>query len=620
LEQKVQHMSTTSSATETAPSVVTTGAEAQSTPASGASTTAQPNGATSAASSASTQPERKTLVLMDMGPSHSEVTVRDLFSTLKAGDVSGVETTSNSFFVTFSSGDAAMEAFQVAFSKSVSVKFKTTSSTTTVSAPTAAAGTTSGTTPYFPYPAIPQEYPQYWDQGHYGASTGNDANGSYYRGGPRTGAPHARVGAGATVSGAFAGQTGQAGATGGQNRVGGHPKSKGPRGPASAHYTTSTSYSGDVTSQSSGSGAVVAQGAPGSPTSTSGPRSGRHTSGTGPARSPGSHTQAAGAATGQRTGGRRNGPNTSQTASGASTAAGTRRTGERASNPRAPSSASTTTQQTAKNAEKDKPNLSLASFPPLVHPSGSTASGAVSTTVAHGYAGKPYTQYSRETILTTIAAHDATHIQRPEFDNSDAPILLTSPQVELEVNKPLPNGAKFEPLATDKRTRSLSKKSDTAVPVQPQQPTTAQIVAAAAAKAQTATVKVVSAKSPSTASSTATSASNKANTSTSGKKDDTHAKAAGQKTSSQTKAPVAVHATPAADAPAKTSTPAVLSWADRARAPPAPVEAKKVEKPIVTATTPAITGPVSKNTETTPETTSTPIETPATTAGAVEAQ
>ena len=56
LEQRVQYMSTTSSATETAPSVVTTGAEAQSTPASGASTATQPNGASSAASSVSTQP------------------------------------------------------------------------------------------------------------------------------------------------------------------------------------------------------------------------------------------------------------------------------------------------------------------------------------------------------------------------------------------------------------------------------------------------------------------------------------------------------------------------------------------------------------------------------------
>jgi hypothetical protein len=205
----------------------------------------------------------------------------------------------------------------------------------------------------------------------------------------------------------------------------------------------------------------------------------------------------------------------------------------------------------------------LASFPPLVHPSGTTATAASATPNAHGYGSQTFTQYSRETILTAIAAHDATHIQRPAFDNSDAPILLTTPQLDLEVNKPLPVGAKFEPLATDKRTRSLSKKSD-AAPAPPQ-PTAAQIVAAAAAKAQqTTTVKVVTAKP-------ATAAPAKAQP----KKEDGAAPA---HKSNHSKKPAVAAAAPtqasAATKPAPTA-PAVLSWADRARAPPTPAEPKK---------------------------------------------
>lgn len=216
----------------------------------------------------------------------------------------------------------------------------------------------------------------------------------------------------------------------------------------------------------------------------------------------------------------------------------------------------------------------LTNFPPLGPPSGSKT--ATTHGGRNGYNGQTFTQYSRDTILGVIAGIDVTAIQRPNFDNGDSPVLLTAPQVELEINKPLPVGAKFEPIAQDKRSRSLSKNREPSAPA----PTAAQIVAAAAAKQQTSNVKVTAAPTKAPAAANGPAAPAPATKHEERAKHESKASHSPKNASHEaTSAPASASATtpaatvaPAASAPAK---PTGMSWADRARASPAPVAEKK---------------------------------------------
>lgn len=542
---------------------------------------------------------------MEATTAFNETKVREMFSELTKGSLSSLEAVSTSWFVTFSSGEAALEAWNVATSKNVAVKFKTTAPFATGTATMAVPPMVTPAVYAYPMPA--QEY-AYWEGPQYGSETG------YYNvRAPRGGAPPARAGGAggySTHSGAYA----PGAVAGGRS---GHAKPKGRQHPN--HHSalggpmdtsgTPVTHTGTTGTLNANPSAAPGAGRPRNAaprfnasgvTPTSPSSTGATAANSGQATSPQSAQP--------RQGNRRNAPGERKSRhdrhNGSSTQSG------RASSPHTGGASGHTSGKHghgANNYQQDKANLSLASFPPLVHPSGANH---VSHT-NNGYGAQSFLKYNRETILSIISSRDAASVQRPEFDNADAPILLSSPQLDLEINKPLPVGAKFEPLATDKRTRSLSRKSDSGTPNAgtpatakttslPSQPTTAQIVAAAAAKAQAAP-KVVSAKPISTkATAPSTKTAPSTNNSTHGKKPESHGNksAAPSQASKHSNAHAGSKQAPTTTtAPATTpAAPTALSWADRARAPPAPQEKKKQQ----TAASPPVT--------TTPPPTSIPAE------------
>lgn len=467
--------------------------------------------------------ERKILILREMDKNTTEEIVKNIFTDLATTITNIRADIDGTWFVTFTSGEAAKSAFTFAMStthegKPLQVRFKSITSTSAYLTQPTHLPAQQHIAPHFHQYAAS---PEYWD---------NTYQPDYHGARPRHNQPrHPHYAANGSNPAMIGAQPGPNGRQGGQpkpktGRVS-NPANSGSQHPRSSHQAGAP---------------VAAQTLPEAGKTTPDGQPTQHRPRTSSSnRAPSSNTS-----TNNSQGARRNG------------ASGDRR------GPRSDKKDSNNSASKAPVAP-----MTLTNFPPLGPPSGTSSN-------PNGYQGRPFKQYNRETILGVISQRDASAIVRPEFDNSDTPILLASPQVELEINKPLPVGAKFEPLAQDKRTRSLSKNASREAPA----PTAAQIVAAAAAKpnpAQPAAKKTVVATKPVAAKATAPQ-----------KKES--APEQKKPAASTTQSPVAQTATPAST----TAAPAAKSWADRARTSPAAVVETK--KPVVAEKKPVVAAPEEK--------------------------